>query len=79
MGGDDKFCLRWNDFQFSISQSFQEFREDLVDVTIFCGKKKVLKTTSYLFIRRTIDMLFSCSRLKLIGLFSVPVALYSKS
>jgi len=41
MGGDDKFCLRWNDFQFSISQSFQEFREDLVDVTIFCGKKKV--------------------------------------
>jgi len=41
MVGEDKFCLRWNDFQQSISQSFQDFREDLVDVTIFCGKKKV--------------------------------------
>merc|ERR1711892_407680 len=41
MVGEDKFCLKWDDFQFSISQSFQEFREDLVDVTIFCGKKKV--------------------------------------
>merc|ERR1712179_138009 len=39
--GDEKFCLRWNDFQQSISQSFQDFREDLTDVTIFCGKKKV--------------------------------------
>ena len=39
--GDEKFCLKWNDFQQSISQSFQDFREDLTDVTIFCGKKKV--------------------------------------
>ena len=41
LDGDEKFCLRWNDFQQSISQSFQDFREDLTDVTIFCGKKKV--------------------------------------
>ena len=29
----------WNDFQQSISQTFQELRVDLVDLTIFSGKK----------------------------------------
>jgi len=38
---EDNYCLKWNDYQESISQSVQLFRKDLVDVSIFCGNKKV--------------------------------------
>ena len=29
MGGDEKFSLRWNDFERSLSSSFQQFRDQL--------------------------------------------------
>ena len=34
----DKFCLRWNDFESSISSAFQELKEDkdFFDVTLAC-------------------------------------------
>ncbi len=37
-GGDEKFCLRWNDFQESILSTLQDLRaeEDFVDVTLVC-------------------------------------------
>ena len=38
MNTDDKFCLKWNDFQENIKTSFAELRgdKDLVDVTLAC-------------------------------------------
>ena len=35
---DDKFCLKWNDFESNISRSFKELREekDLFDVWLSC-------------------------------------------
>ena len=37
-GSGEKFCLRWNDFETSISSAFQELREDkdFFDVTLAC-------------------------------------------
>ena len=36
MGSADKFCLRWNDFEFNISSAFREIRNDadFFDVTL---------------------------------------------
>ena len=38
MNAEDKFCLKWNDFQENIKTSFSELRgdKDLVDVTLAC-------------------------------------------
>ena len=37
-GGNDKFCLKWNDFENNVSTAFQELREDrdFFDVTLAC-------------------------------------------
>ena len=37
---DEKFCLRWNDFQESLLSTLQDLRaqEDFVDVTLVCGE-----------------------------------------
>jgi len=39
MGSDEAFCLKWNDFQGSISSSLGSLRttSDLLDVTLQCG------------------------------------------
>jgi len=39
MGSDEAFCLKWNDFQGSISSSLGSLRttSDLLDVTVQCG------------------------------------------
>ena len=39
----EKFCLRWNDFETSISSAFKEIREerDFFDVTLACGNDQV--------------------------------------
>lgn len=39
MGSDEAFCLKWNDFQGSISSSLGALRttSDLLDVTVQCG------------------------------------------
>ena len=36
--GNDKFCLKWNDFENNVSTAFQELREDrdFFDVTLAC-------------------------------------------
>ena len=39
MGSEEKFCLRWNDFESSLSWSFQQFRSQLQDVHIICGSR----------------------------------------
>ena len=39
---NEKFCLRWNDFETNISTSFKELRDDqdFFDVTLACGDDK---------------------------------------
>jgi len=41
--GSEKFCLRWNDFESNISQSFSEIREekDFFDVTLACDDDQI--------------------------------------
>ena len=36
--GNDKFCLKWNDFEKNVSTSFQQLRDerDFFDVTLAC-------------------------------------------
>ena len=36
--GNDKFCLKWNDFESNVSTAFQQLREerDFFDVTLAC-------------------------------------------
>jgi len=43
MGADDKFCLRWNDFERNISQALRDTREDkdFFDCTLSCGARQV--------------------------------------
>ena len=38
MGSQEKFCLKWNDFQQIISKAFGSLREDkdFSDVTLLC-------------------------------------------
>ena len=40
----EKFCLRWNDFESNISSAFRELRSesDLLDVTIACEDENIL-------------------------------------
>ena len=42
MAAEDKFSLRWNDFESSLSASFQQFRGSLLDVEILCSSGAVL-------------------------------------
>jgi len=43
MGSDEAFCLKWNDFQGSISSSLGSLRttSDLLDVTLQCGTESL--------------------------------------
>jgi len=40
---NDKFCLKWNDFETNISDAFKELREDkdFFDVTLACDDDQV--------------------------------------
>ena len=42
-GPGDKFCLRWNDFENNISNSFKDLRDDkdFFDVTLACNGNKL--------------------------------------
>jgi len=42
MAGEDKFSLRWNDFESSLSTSFEQFRGSLLDVEILCSSGAVV-------------------------------------
>ena len=41
--GNEKFCLRWNDFESNISVAFRELREDkdFFDVTLACDDEQI--------------------------------------
>ena len=43
MGSNEKFCLRWNDFESNISAAFREIREekDFFDITLSCGQRQI--------------------------------------
>ena len=43
MGSDEQFCLRWNDFETNIKNSFYDLRaeKDFADMTLVCGDGKV--------------------------------------
>jgi len=43
MGTNEKFCLRWNDFESNISLAFREIREekDFFDCTLSCGSRQL--------------------------------------
>jgi len=43
MGSNEKFCLRWNDFESNISVAFREIREekDFFDITLSCGSRQI--------------------------------------
>jgi len=42
-GGNEHFCLRWNDFESNISHAFREIREekDFFDVTLACEDEQI--------------------------------------
>ena len=39
---EEKFSLRWNDFESSLRASFQQFRDSLLDVEILCSTGAVV-------------------------------------
>ena len=43
MGSNEKFCLRWNDFEANISKAFHDLKEeqDFTDVTLVCSDSQV--------------------------------------
>jgi len=43
MTSNEKFCLRWNDFESNISGTFREIREekDFLDCTLSCGSRQI--------------------------------------
>merc|ERR1712106_376598 len=43
MGSNEKFCLRWNDFESNVSLAFREIREekDFFDCTLSCGSRQI--------------------------------------
>ena len=43
MDSNEKFCLKWNDFESNISSSFKEIREekDFMDVTLACDDDQI--------------------------------------
>ena len=42
---NEKFCLKWNDFEHNVSSAFNAIREekDFFDVTLVCDNKQVGK------------------------------------
>ena len=42
-GGDEQFCLKWNDFHESLVTTLGDIRdeEDFVDVTLVCGSEHI--------------------------------------
>ena len=42
-GSEEKFCLRWNDFEANISSAFRELKddEDFFDVTLACDSNQI--------------------------------------
>ena len=45
MASNEKFCLKWNDFEHNVSSAFDTIREekDFFDVTLVCDNKQVEK------------------------------------
>ena len=45
MATNEKFCLKWNDFEHNVSSAFNTIREekDFFDVTLVCDNKQVEK------------------------------------
>ena len=45
MSTNEKFCLKWNDFQQNITESYYDLRkeEDFSDVTLVCGEDQQFK------------------------------------
>merc|ERR1712128_85691 len=43
MSNEEKYCLRWNDFESNISVAFREIREekDFFDCTLSCGSRQI--------------------------------------
>jgi len=43
MSSNEKFCLRWNDFETNVSSAFRELREekDFFDCTLSCGTRQL--------------------------------------
>ena len=43
MEGSEKFCLRWNDFERSVSSAFKELfdNKDFFDVTLACDDNQI--------------------------------------
>merc|ERR1712179_777898 len=43
MGTNEKFCLRWNDFEVNISSAFKDLRDDkdFFDVTLACDDEQI--------------------------------------
>ena len=43
MDSNEKFCLKWNDFESNISSSFKDIREekDFMDVTLACDDDQI--------------------------------------
>lgn len=66
MVGEERFSLRWNDFERSLSGSFQQFRSDLVDVEIFCCGSVVMAHRLVLCACSLVlrDMILKCSHTK---------------
>ena len=40
---NEKFCLRWNDFEVNISSAFKDLRDDkdFFDVTLACDDEQI--------------------------------------
>ena len=49
MATNEKFCLKWNDFEHNVSSAFNTIREekDFFDVTIVCDNKQVEKNNPH--------------------------------
>ena len=43
MASNEKFCLRWNDFETNLSAAFRNIREakDFFDCTLSCGSRQI--------------------------------------
>ena len=48
---NEKFCLKWNDFQQNIETSYRDLREaqDFSDVTLVCEEDQQLRPTELFF------------------------------
>ena len=74
---DEKFCVRWTDFESNISVAFKELREekDFFDVTLVCNEgqiqaHKVFTLFSVYNSPLHIQGVFNCSYSKCVRSFS---------